>query len=275
MRRIRLALRYALGSRLDEYRRILTAALDANYRVCSVEQSLRELEIGTERLFVLRHDVDQISPGVRAMAAMEAKLGVSSTYYFRLTTLDQRDANSAKSLGHEVSLHYETIADYAADHEISDRATLLTGDHLVRCGERLGRDIERFRAEIDTSCRTIASHGAPLNRQLGVANRVLIESLPNLAAQLGIELETYDRTYLGQFDNYISDTQLEVNDGFRYGRHPLDVLSEGIPRIMMLTHPNHWAFTPRTRLRRMIKCLLLGQISDPTPFAEADRLRAF
>ncbi len=38
--------------------------------------------------------------------------------------------------------------------------------------------------------------------------------------------------------------------------------------------PNHWAFTPRTRLRRTIKCLLLGQVSDPTPFAEADRLRA-
>jgi hypothetical protein len=274
MRRIRLALRYALGSRLDEYYRILKAALDANYTVCSVEQSLQELEAGTQRLFVLRHDVDQSSPGVRAMAAMEAKLGVASTYYFRLTTLDRRDANLAKSLGHEVSLHYETIADYAADHAISDRTTLLAGDHLARCGERLRHDLDRFRSEIGTPCLTIASHGALLNRQLGVANRVLIESLPELAAQLGIKLETYDRTYLGKFDCYISDTQWEINDGFRYGCHPLNALSEGIPRIMMLSHPNHWAFTARMRLRRTIKCLLLGQITDSTPFAEADRLRA-
>ncbi len=91
---------------------------------------------------------------------------------------------------------------------------------------------------------------------------------------MGIELEAYDRSYRGKFDCYISDTQWEINDGFRYGRHPLDALSEGIPHIMMLSHPNHWAFTPRPRLRRTIKCLLLGQVSDPTPFPEADRLRA-
>ena len=274
MKRVHLALRYAFASRLDEYDRVLTAALDAAYTVCSVEQSLRELEAGTERLFVLRHDVDQRSPGVRAMAAMEAGLGVVSTYYFRLTTLDPSDLEAVMAQGHEVSLHYETIADYAAENSISDRATLLAGDHLARCGARLARDLDRFRSETGTSCGTIASHGSPLNQQLGVANTLLFESLPDLAAQLGIELEAYDRAYLGQFDCYISDTQWEINDGFRYGRHPLDALSERIPRIMMLSHPNHWAFTPRTRLRRTIKCLLLGQVSDPTRFAQADRLRA-
>jgi hypothetical protein len=208
------------------------------------------------------------------MATMEADLGVASTYYFRLTTGDPCDIKSVKAQGHEVSLHYETIADYAAEHAISDRATMLAGDHLARCGARLARDLDRFRTDTGTPCRTIASHGASLNRQLGVANTILFESFPELAENLGIELEAYDRSYLGKFDCYISDTQWEINDGFRYGRHPLDALSEGIPRIMMLSHPNHWAFTPRPRLRRTIKCLLLGQVSDPTPFPEADRLRA-
>jgi len=272
MKRLRLACCYAVGSRLHEYHRILQAALDAGYRVCSVGQSLEALDAGVQQLFVLRHDVDQLSPGVIGMADVEAQLRVFSTYYFRLSTLARTDVVHVKGLGHEVGFHYETIADYALESGIRDRALLESAEHLQLCARRLEHDLLWFRATAGVPCRTLASHGAPLNRVLSLSNRVLFDSDAELAGRLGV-LEVYDPGYLGHFDRYISDTQWEINDGFRYGVHPLRAIAAREERIIMLTHPNHWDFTWRTRARRTAKSLLLGQRVDRSSFAEADRLR--
>ena len=273
MNRIHLALSYAFGSRINDYRHILVSALDADYKVCSVEQSLIELKENTEKLLVLRHDVDHISPGTIAMADVESCLGVTSTYYFRLNTLNHRDVDLVKNAGHEVSFHYETIADYAADNGITEKSVMMSNYHLESCARRLKHELDWFRIEAGTDCHTVASHGASLNRRLGIPNRMLFEMLPDLANLLKVQIEAYAPSYLGQFDRYISDTQWEINDGFRYGFHPEQAIVEGIPRVILLTHPNHWSFTPRVKMRRIIKCLLLGRVIDSGVFAESDRLR--
>lgn len=273
MRRLRLATMYAFGSRLQEYRRILATALQCGYNVCSVEQSLQILQQEPERLFVLRHDVDQRSPGVVRLARIEAELGVSATYYFRKCTLDMEEVEEVRKFGHEVSFHYETIADYAIEHRIVERKVMASKQHMEQCADRLEKDLQWFRGAVDAPCRTLASHGAPMNRQLGLPNRLLFEWFCDLHERLEVLAETYDRSYLGRFDCYISDTQMEINDGFRYNQHPLTAIANQIPRIMMLTHPNHWAFALDTRVRRVIKCLVLGVQRDSSVFAEASRLR--
>ena len=273
MNRISLALSYAFRTRINDYRHILVSALDADYKVCSVEQSLIELKKNTEKLLVLRHDVDHISPGTIAMADVESGLDVTSTYYFRLNTLNHRDVDLVKNLGHEVSFHYETIADYAADNGIIEKSVMMSNCHLESCAKRLKHELDWFRTETGVNCHTVASHGTLLNRRLEIPNRMLFEMLPDLANLLRVQLEVYDPSYLGQFDRYISDTQWEINDGFRYGLHPEQAILEGIPHFILLTHPNHWGFTPRVRIRRVIKCLLFGRVIDSGVFAESNRLR--
>lgn len=273
MKRLRLAFRYARSSRIPDYSRVLKIALQAGYHICSVYDSVKALASNIEPLLVLRHDVDQPSPGVIAMAELEAEFGISSTYYFRWSTFDLKEIERVAGLGHEVSFHYETISDYALENEIFDRQVFECGDHINRCVDRLKYDVQIFRELSGAKAQTLASHGAPLNRQLGLSNRILFDLFPELRKQIGIKLETYDSWYLGELDAYISDTLWEINDGFRYGLNPEAAISRKTPRFILLTHPNHWAFDRRTRIRRIFKILLLGMGQDNCAFRYRSHLR--
>ena len=269
----RLALDYAFSDRVQGYKRILDEALSKGYRVCSVIQSLCELEKGCDRLLVLRHDVDAISPGAMSMAWAEKQVGVQATYYFRWATYEQMIIESLLNFGHEVSYHYETIADYSLSHNIQTQDSLKSMNYLEDCCNLLENNLRLFREKTGAPCLTLAAHGAAQNKLLGVSNAFLFEAMPALKERLRIRLETYDHVYLSQFDCYISDSQWEINNGFRYGVHPLEAIRNNIPRIMLLTHPNHWDFILKTRLRRIVKAFLKGQIEDSTPFAYAKYLR--
>ncbi len=272
IRRLILAGKYLFDSRIGEYHRILEKGLKRGYTFCSVEDSLSHLKSGCERLIVLRHDVDQRSPGVQAMAEVEERLGVHATYYFRWRTLDIGLAQRLFSAGHEVSYHFETIAEYAELLKICRIEQLSLFNYQSRCLSLLEDQLNRFRQLTQLPCRTLASHGAPLNQILGVSNATLLQSNSD-RQRLGIILEAYNSDYLKQFDAYISDTQMEINDGFRYGLNPSDAMNQSISRIVFLSHPNHWAFSTRTKIRRVAKVVLFRQISDNAPFAYSKILR--
>ena len=269
LRAVRVGL---LNDRWRDYAGTLRAALVAGYRVCPVRGALGSEKTLPERLLCLRHDVDHASPGTRRLLEVERKLGVGATYYFRWETLDVSLAQAIEAAGGEASLHYQTIADYARERDICGRATLERNGHLDACRERLREEVQRFRAITGLPARTIASHGDRLNAQLGVPNNVLVET-PDAYSRLGIQAEAYAPALLGRFDQYVADLHILTNAGYRYGVSALELVRAGVPRILFLTHPNHWHHTRKERRDIVHAALRRGPLFRVERFGYAHRLR--
>ena len=97
----------------------------------------------------MRHDVDRKVSNALDMARIEAKLGIKSTYYFRIPyTLDVKIIEKILSLGHEIGYHYE---------------------NLSFCHGNYSSAIKDFEMNLNKlreiyPVKTIAMHGSPLSR---------------------------------------------------------------------------------------------------------------
>jgi len=128
---------------LKRYKEICEALQHLN--VVTVENYLRGNAVSP--FVVLRHDVDREVGNALAMAKLEHRYGISSTYYFRYPrTFNAAFISKINSLGHEIGYHYEVL----------DKAK---GDYA--------KAIEIFRRELDYFRRiapvtTVCMHGNPL-----------------------------------------------------------------------------------------------------------------
>lgn len=265
MDRIDLVCKYLFKSRIDEYEEIIKKALYKGYTVCSVIESIAAFNSGCKKVMVLRHDVDHISPGFRKMIEVEKKYGVTSTYYFRWKTCNNNDIELTKREGHEVSLHFETLATVAKIFQINSKDQL--SERILQvCADLLVEEINLFRSRYGVPVKTIAAHGAYQNRLIGYSNNYLFLIDPELRQKCGIDFEVYDQLFLEKFNVYISDVQWEVNDGYRYGIHPLDAL-DGSNRICFLSHPDHWGFSKGKRCRKILRSILYGRMMKQMRFS--------
>lgn len=105
---------------LPKYLKLCRCILDSQYRVVTVADYL----IGKDRLegehiVILRHDVDRRPHNALRMAAVEAAVGIRSTYYFRAKTHTLKPALILKiaQLGHEIGYHYENLSDTRGNRE--------------------------------------------------------------------------------------------------------------------------------------------------------------
>lgn len=270
-----LAHYYISNRRLDDYGELLRHGLNEGYKFCSVFESLDYLKIKEENLFCLRHDVDEISPGTMQLAKIEHELGIKSTFYFRIKTAGDEIIENIKSLRHEVSYHFETIAEYARDNNITSREQFNGQDYLSDCIGRLKKSLGTFRDRFNVPCRTLAAHGAPENAMLGISNAQLFKDAPELSKILDIDIECYEEKYLAEWDAYVSDCPIETNWGYRYGMNPQVYINQGVKRIMFLSHPNHWGFSLPQRLKRLVRISLHGQDFKQDEFACKSVLRGF
>lgn len=132
---------------LRKYEELLGCIAELNIPVFSVSDWMTApKEVGV----IMRHDVDRLPGNALKMAQLEARMNVSSTYYFRIGshTFKPSIIREIHSLGHEIGYHYEDLSSADGD---SDRATALFEKHL-----------KEFRAIVPI--RTVAMHGQPLSR---------------------------------------------------------------------------------------------------------------
>lgn len=114
-------------------------------------QTLRDfLKAPAPKAIVLRHDVDARKLNSLQTAKLEAELGITGTYYFRMVpqSYDRDVIRQIAALGHEIGYHYEDLALAKGN---SDEAIQLFEQHLAKL---------RQVAPIDTICM----HGSPLSR---------------------------------------------------------------------------------------------------------------
>lgn len=95
---------------LNIYRSMLEAFIQSGYTIFTFEKYIESAN-NNNRLLILRHDVDKKPSNSLAKAIIENKLGVSSTYYFRVigSSYNEKIIQEIKELGHEIGYHYEDL----------------------------------------------------------------------------------------------------------------------------------------------------------------------
>jgi hypothetical protein len=243
----RISSDFFMGSRLDEYRRLLSFALDRGYRSVTVREAVAELArsggMGPSDLWlIVRHDIDTDPVTARLMFQIERELGVVGTFYFRLSTVDVRLMREIEEGGGEASYHYEELA------TVSKRRGLARGQAQEAVEEARGlfvRNLEWLRSRTGLEMSTVASHGDFENRYLGVSNTVLLADLA-LRRQTGIRHEAYDAALMDLVGARFSD---EGAPRFWVSGSPESALEQRIPFMYLLVHPRHWRSNIPVNLR--------------------------
>lgn len=236
---------FLMPSRLEEYRALLSAFVDAGYGFWPIRDFWDILCQGgapsDRRFIILRHDIDSAASTARAMWAIERELGISSTYYFRLSTLNQDLMCEIDEHGGEASYHYEELATIARRRALGGKEIL---KHLDEARDNFASNIQSLRTQTGLAMSTVASHGDFINRKVGVTNTVILRD-PVFRSAVGVDLEAYDEEFMRHIDSRFSDTHHP-----RYWRagNPLDVLPNGSHPTYLLVHPGHWHAIPWANL---------------------------
>lgn len=234
-------------SRLGEYKRILEYSLQEGYILTSLADWYENNFYPGKKVFLLRHDVDMNADCALEMFKIEQSLGVKSTFYFRWLTDKSRIIRQIAQAGFEVSLHYETLATYCRKKSIKSKASITEAD-LKCCFDILVKEKNIFEKKYGT-IKTLSSHGAPRNRKMNTPNHVILNA--GNRDLLSIYFETYDANIMNRIDKYISDSSINTNHNWRNNLNPSDEIRNHTTTICLLTHPQHWYYSPLANLKHI------------------------
>jgi hypothetical protein len=111
------------------------------------ERSRSAKQRTTNKLIILRHDVDLLPQNSLRFAQIQHDFGISGSYYFRAVpeSWDEKIIKEIHQLGHEVGYHYESL-------------TTCNGDMEVAYAD-FTKNLERLRNLVPVA--TICMHGSP------------------------------------------------------------------------------------------------------------------
>jgi hypothetical protein len=136
------------------YSYLLESAIDRGYKVTSFEK----FSPNAEKTLIMRHDVDYTLNGVIQLAEIESKLGVTSTFLFRVHAHEYniftphvfRLIRDLRASGHEIGLHFEAmtfgraLALHPPDVLLKEKAVLETVAEISLRTASEHRDISHF-----------------------------------------------------------------------------------------------------------------------------------
>lgn len=252
----RLYADFLMPSRLDAYRSTLELALAHGYRVMSVDGFWRLLERGAvdsaKRYAILRHDIDTDPDTGRAIWEIDRSLGVSSSYYFRLSTLDAPFMATIHGAGGEASYHYEELATIAKERRIRNGQAAL--DAIPEAQDRFRENLARVRALTGLPILTVASHGDFTNRRLRIPNWAILVDR-GFRREVGVDLETYD-------DAFMTHVTSRFSDSGPLGAWSPSEAGEAIlahaPVVYLLVHPRQWRVGRQANLRNDLERIAEG-----------------
>jgi len=244
---------YLMPSRLGEYERLLKSASENGYRHLTLHEYFNEVILGKEigKCFINRHDIDTDVRTARKMFEIERNLGVKTSFYFRLNTLDYDLMKEIHSYGSEVGYHYEELAQYCKDYRITSPVEIKKYFTEIQAIFKI--NFLRIQKECEFNINTIASHGDFVNRKLAIPNHNFITQ--SLLDELKIAFECYDPRLFNGMNSILSDTHYP--DYYRPS-NPFKAIEDGHKVIYLLTHPRHWRTAPLENTSDNIKRLWEG-----------------
>ena len=225
---------------IKKYKELISALKDAGYEFVTYAEYCEGRR--SDKLVVMRHDVDRSVERARRLAEVENEMGVKASYYFRDKFINENsdDIRYIESLGHEVGYHYEDLV-------------MEKGD-VDKAYARFMRNVCVLRELVDV--KTITMHGAPTSRfDSKEMWRVCDYKKLGLIGEPQFDVDWNDMFYLtdtGRSWNGVSrrDKVVEFKliweaKGWVY-KTTDDVIKAvrngSFPnRVMMTTHPQRWA----------------------------------
>ncbi|MBB6453299.1 hypothetical protein HNQ94_001747 [Salirhabdus euzebyi] len=233
---------FFLPNRLGEYKKILQFAIDNGYEMHSISSFWKEINTGLnpkKRYFINRHDIDSDIKRARKIVEIEREIGIISSFYFRLSTLDFELMKEIEKSGGEASYHFEEIATYAKEKNIQSRDLLYEEEHMDRIRQDFKTHLHYLREVTGLPMRTVASHGDFANRKLNIINHELLSE--DVRKELGIDLEVYDDTFM----QYVTSRHADrFYPEFYYPSSPMEAIKNGEKVIYFLSHPRQWGAAP-------------------------------
>ncbi len=224
---------------LDKYRLLCQAIRESAMPVITIHEHLLDPH-QTERLLILRHDVDRCPRNALHMAELESEFELHSTYYFRFNpqVFKPEIIHQIADLGHEIGYHYETLS--KARGNLSQALKLFE------------RELAEFRKI--TQVHTICMHGSPLSP---FDNRDLWKEYDfrqfNLTGEAFLSIDYRQIQYFTDTGRTWQRTQFNIRD-FSPESQPADwvrstddliaaVLQKTFSRMCITAHPERWAPT--------------------------------
>jgi len=148
----------------DMFGVLLRTLSDSGYTFTRVKDYAGNSGMADSHEVILRHDVDRRPSYALACARMEASLGLSGTYYFRITpgSFDKDIIQDIAAAGHEIGYHYEDLDLVARRGSIKRAGRTSDLDKLVReAFSSFGENLKKFRqvGTVTTACM----HGSPMS----------------------------------------------------------------------------------------------------------------
>ena len=113
----------------------------------------------TEKVIVLRHDVDRMPLNSLEFAKILAEVGIRGTYYFRAIpeSWDEAVIREIERMGHEIGYHYEDM------NRCAVRGVRYAEEDLAKIAiESFAVNLEKLRKIVPV--KTICMHGSPLSK---------------------------------------------------------------------------------------------------------------
>ena len=229
---------------LNTYQLLLKALLKAGYSFQTFEEFL---EKPSERVVILRHDVDALPQNSLATAQLEKDLGIRGSYYFRIVRQSNKPGFIKKiaDLDHEIGYHYEDLA-------------LLKGN-MEKALAEFEKNLGYFRNYYPV--KTICMHGSPLSRY---DNRHMWKDYNY--RDYGILGEPYfDVDFTKVF--YLTDTgrrwdgeKVSVRDkvsspfglSFKTTQEIIQRINELPNQVMITVHPQRWTDKPLPWMKELV-----------------------
>jgi len=242
---------FFMPSRLEVYKKLLCDALYYGYEICSVDFLWQKMKNNgaiesQKKYLVLRHDIDTDPSTAKLMWDIDKALGVKSSYYFRLSTLDIGLMREIEFSGGEASYHFEEIATVAKKNGLKSRERILSCMPYIRI--MFKDNLNSLRKKSGLPMKIVAAHGDFVNRKLSVFNWEILQD-NNFRKEVDIELEVYDQIFLQHIKSRHSDKSFPY---FWQPENPLHAIQSGMPIIYVLVHPRHWRANPKENFRNNI-----------------------
>ena len=229
-------------SRLNWYENLLKKAVNQGYLFYTIDEFNKKIVnnkdvVFNEKYFIIRHDIDTDPTTAYKIFLIEKKYSIKSTYYFRLSTTNEKLINEIKKFGSEVSYHYEEMATFAKRNKIFSMSVI--NDRIDEIRTEFCNNLIQFRNRFNVESLTIASHGDFMNIKLGHPNLYILNE--EIRSKFNIELEAYDQDFmkyvtcriadLGTIDQvWKSDSNIGLDEA----------LDKNEKVIYLLIHPRQW-----------------------------------
>ena len=238
---------FLMPSRFNSYSYLLQSALDRGYQTHSILSFWQLLKNGefpeNVKYLILRHDIDNSDVATtRQFWEMERRLGLVSTFYFRLSTLAPSLMQQMHVSGFEVSYHYEELATVAKEKGLTRPEQVYSALPYIR--ERFKQNLFSLRERTGLPMLTVAAHGDFVNRKLRIPNTLILKD-ELFRKEVNVECEAYDEILRRHMSTRHSD---KGYPSFWDSEDPANAIQRGESVVHVLTHPRQWHADPKQNL---------------------------